>query len=309
MTDHIANNSQVEMWIGAKCHYPKEKELSDFYTQMHRDCGDNHSRVVWEWLRNAPCLEDFQLDKFKLWKEKGQVVCAVRPMSPWPGEAVIDNRCSTEEILYDIIRYVETNLSINQENQNSIFMVLLDINDDFDRLLRKEGYNQLFVDIGTLQFNLQKEIDPVTLEGDFRIHPLSEVFDFDQLSKLCWLGFDYEGDIPKIDDEVKLSIKHAWLNYNRDLCSVVLDKNGDYASFCGFWYDETTQTAYLEPMVTLEKYRNIELGKAVVYNSLKTLQKLGCKKAFVDPDDEAYTYYTKIGFKPFEYARFYQKTF
>ena len=74
--------------------------------------------------------------------------------------------------------------------------------------------------------------------------------------------------VPKINDEVKLSHKHAWLNYNRDICSVVLDKNGDYASFCGFWHDETTQTAYLEPMVTLDKYRNMGLGKAAVCHSL-----------------------------------------
>jgi GNAT superfamily N-acetyltransferase len=309
MNENIANISNIEKWIGSKYHYLEEQELSDFYVQMNRDCENNHSRVIWEWLRNAPCLEEFCLDKFKLWKEKGQVVCAVRPMSPWPGEAVIDNRCSNEETRYEIIRYVEDNLSIHREYENCIFMVVLDQEDDFDQLLQKEGYDKLSIDKGTLRYNLQKEINQVTLENGFHIHPLSEVFDFDQLSKICWLGFHYEGDIPRIDDEVKRSIKHAWLNYDRDICSVVLDSNGDYASFCGFWYDEVTQSAYLEPMVTLDKYRNMGLGKAAVFNSLNILRKYGCKKAFVDPDDEAYNYYLKIGFEPFEYARFYQKTF
>jgi hypothetical protein len=244
-----------------------------------------------------------------MWKENGQVVCFARPMSPWLGEVVIDNRCSTEKTFNDIIRYVEANLSAKHENHNYIFMVVLDQKDGFDQLLQKEGYEKLSLDTGTLQYDLQKEIYQVKLENEFSIHPLSEVFDFDQLSKLIWLGFHYEGDIPKINDEVKLSIKHAWLNYNRDICSVVLDKNGNYASFCGFWYDETTQTAYLEPMVTHEKYRNIGLGKAAVFNSLKILQNYGCKKAFADPDDEPYNYYIKIGFERFEYARFYQKTF
>ena len=296
-------------WIGSRCHYTYDIELSDFYALMNRDNENNHSRVIWEWLRNAPCLEEFQLDKFKLWEEDGQVVCAVRPMSPWPGEAVIDNRCTTEEILKDIIRYAEEHLSIKQGNQNNIFLVVLDNKEELNRLLHEEGYIRQSIDTGTLQYNLKNEIRPITLESGFRIHPLSEVFDFDQLSKICWQGFHYEGDIPKIDDEVKLSIKHAWLNYNRDICSVVLDQNGDYASFCGFWYDESTQTAYLEPMVTQEQYRNLGLGKAVVYHSLETLQKHGCKKAFVDPDEEAYHYYVKIGFESFDYARFYQKTF
>ncbi|QHQ59567.1 GNAT family N-acetyltransferase [Anaerocolumna sedimenticola] len=309
MNDHKLDNEIVEKWIGTKCHYPEEKELCNFYVKMNRDNRNNHSRVIWEFIRNAPCLEEFHLDKFKMWKENEQVVCVARPMSPWLGEVVIDNRCSTEKTLYDIIRYVEDNLSIKQENQNYIFLVVLNQEEVFNQLLQNAGYEKLSLTTGTLQYNLQKEINQVTLGNGFSIHPLSEVFDFDQLSKLIWLGFHYEGDIPKINDEVKLSIKHAWLNYNRDICSVVLDKNGEYASFCGFWYDEMTQTAYLEPMVTLEKYRNMGLGKAAVINSLRILQKCGCKRAFVDPDEEPYNYYIKIGFERFEYARYYQKTF
>jgi hypothetical protein len=309
MNKNIAINTSIEKLIGSKVHYRDEKELCDFYVQMNKDNRNNHSRVIWEWLRNAPCFEEFHLEKFKMWKENGQVVCAVRPISPWPGEVVIDNRCSTEETLYDIIRYVEDNLSNKRDNKNNIFLVVLNQENIFNQILQKEGYERLSLDTGTLQYNLEKEIKQVTLEDGFHIHTLSEVFDFDQLSKIIWLGFHYEGDIPEINDEVKLSIKHAWLNYNRDICSVVLDKNGDYASFCGFWYDESTQTAYLEPMVTLEKYRNVGLGKAAVFNSLKLLQKYGCKIAFVDPDDEPFNYYKKIGFESFQYAQYYKKTF
>lgn len=303
MSETITN---IDQWIGPKHRYAEEKELSDFYVKMNQDCEDNHSRVMWEWLRNAPYFDELNTDKFKLWKENGQIVCAVRPLYPW-GEAEINNLCSNEETLKDVIGYVESNLSVKEENTNRIFIVVLDKEGYLDQLLHKEGYEKLSIDTGTLQYNLQKEINQVPLVSGFSIHPLSEVYDFDQLSKICWLGFNYEGDIPKINDEVKRSIKHAWLNYRKDICSVVLDKNGDYASFCGWWYDEATQTAYLEPMLTLEKYRNMGLGKAAVFHSLKNLQKLGCKRAFVDPDEEPYNYYVKIGFERFEYARYYQK--
>lgn len=87
---------------------------------MNQDCGNNHSRVVWEFLRNAPCLEEFNIDKFKMWKENGEVVCFARPISPWLGEVVIDNRCSSKETLNEILRYVEGNLSTNHENHNCV---------------------------------------------------------------------------------------------------------------------------------------------------------------------------------------------
>lgn len=304
------NEMNIEKRLGPKCQYAKEKELCEFYNKMNRDCMYNNSRVIWEWLRNAPCLDDLDTDKFRVWKENDEIVSIARPTSPWLGEAVIDNRSLSNEILHDIIQYCEANFSVENENsKKDIFLVLLDQNDKLDEILQKQRYEKVFIDKGTLRYNLEHEIEHTTLDNGFSVHRLSEVFDFNQLSKIFWLGFNYEGEIPKIDDEVRLSIKHAWLNYNRDICSVVLDKNGEYASFCGFWYDETTQTAYLEPMVTLDKYRNMGLGKAVVYNSLMLLQKKGCKSVFVDPDDEPYNYYPKIGFEHFDYARYYHKSF
>lgn len=193
--------------------------------------------------------------------------------------------------------------------KNSLFIVLCDGEDKLHDLLMKQQYEQLKIDKGTLVFDLNEEIGAINLPEGFTIHPLSEVYDFDQLNRLIWLGFHYNGDVPKISDDVQLSIKHAWLNYQKDYCSVVLDSNGDYASYCGFWYDEITQTAYLEPMVTAEPYHNMGLGRAVVKHSLQILKEKGCKKVFVDPDEEPYEYYKKIGFHGFENARFYQKIF
>jgi hypothetical protein len=43
-----------------RCYKSKdEKALTEFYEQMSTDCDLNASRIVWEWLRNAPCFEMF----------------------------------------------------------------------------------------------------------------------------------------------------------------------------------------------------------------------------------------------------------
>jgi GNAT superfamily N-acetyltransferase len=125
---------------------------------------------------------------------------------------------------------------------------------------------------------------------------------------LIWEGFNYEGDVPKKNDEVYLPIKHAWLKYNRDICSVVIAPDGNYASFCGFWYESKTQTGYLEPMVTSKEYRKLGLGKACVYNSLRILQSYGCKRVFVDPDEEPYQCYCNTGFEKMNNTHYYTKS-
>lgn len=145
MNEYFENSRNDEKWIGSNIHYMEEKDLCDFYVQMNQDCGDDHSRVIWEWLRNAPCLEEFNIDKFKMWKENGKVVCAVRPMSPWLGDVVIDSRCTTDKTFYTIIRYIEENLSKKQDNKNYIFVMVCSQEDNFDQFLRKKGYENFVV--------------------------------------------------------------------------------------------------------------------------------------------------------------------
>ena len=56
-----------------------EKILCQFYVQMNADCDCNHSRIVWEWLRNSPWFEKFQLDKSGIWKENDEIeICMLK---------------------------------------------------------------------------------------------------------------------------------------------------------------------------------------------------------------------------------------
>ncbi len=286
-----------------------EKALCKFFVQMNVDCDCNHSRMVWEWLRNAPCFEMFQLDRIGIWRANNEIVASLQLLSPWPGYVKVDNRSNSEDLLLDIIRYAEDTFSGIEDNKKYLAIFVGEKENNFKKILLQQGYKQLPNEYSTLQYILNKDIPHIELPEGFKVRVLSEVYDFDRLSKLIWEGFNYEGEIPKIDDEVNLLIKHAWLNYNREICSVVIAPDGNYASFCGFWYENKTQTGYLEPMVTAKEYRKHGLGKAGVFNSLQILKSYGCKKVFVDPDEEPYNYYRKIGFEKSNYSQYYKKVF
>lgn len=284
-----------------------EKVLCQFFEQMNAECDCNHSRVVWEWLRNAPCYEMFQLEKSGIWKENNKIVASLQLLSPWPGHVRVDTRSNSEALLMDVIRYAEDTFTGIEDNNKYLAIVVNEKENCLKKLLLQQEYEQLPNDYSTLQFILNQDIPHVELPEGFQVRALSEVYDFNRLSKLIWEAFQYEGEVPKIDDEVYLPIKHAWLNYNRDICSVVIAPDGSYASFCGFWYEDKTQTGYLEPMVTAKEYRNLGLGKACVFHSLQILKSNGCKKVFVDPDEEPYNYYCKIGFEKNNYSQCYKK--
>lgn len=46
-----------------------------------------------------------------------------------------------------------------------------------------------------------------------------------------------------------------------------------------------------------ECYRRRGLGSACLFYSIQILKSWGCKTVFAEPDEEAYEYYRKIGFK------------
>lgn len=286
-----------------------EEALCQFFGQMNVDCDSNHSRIVWELLRNAPYFEMFQLDKIGIWREHNEIVASLQLISPWPGYVKVDNRSNSKDLLMDIIRYAEDTFTGLEDNKKYLAIFVGEKENNLKKVLLQLDYKQLPNEYSTLQFNLSNDIPHIDIPEGFKVRVLSEVYDFDRLSKLIWEGFNYEGEIPKIDDEVNLLIKHAWLNYNRDICSVVIAPDGSYASFCGFWYESKTQIGYLEPMVTAQEYRKHGLGKAALFNSLQILKSYGCKKVFVDPDEEPYNYYCKIGFEKSNYSQCYKKVF
>jgi len=69
--------------------------------------------------------------------------------------------------------------------------------------------------------------------------------------------------------------------YRRDLDIVAVASDGSVASFCTAWFDDVSRTAYLEPVATIPAHRQRGLGKAVILECLRRLQRMGCKAAFV----------------------------
>jgi GNAT superfamily N-acetyltransferase len=70
-------------------------------------------------------------------------------------------------------------------------------------------------------------------------------------------------------------------------------KSDEYCAHCGIWYTKG-DTAYIEPVVTIPRCRNIGLAKAVVYEALGRARRAGAGRAIVLSTQK---FYYKIGFE------------
>ena len=275
------------------------QRISKFYLNLfEKGIKSNGLKCAWECFSKHPCFSDFRPEEFGIWEANGEIVGIVILESPWNGTVFIDLEPLYWEIYGDIIDYAERHFSGTDEMGKKYLNVrTLKTNKALHEILKLREYTEAPNDSVVAYSLCDSLILSQTIEKGFQIKSLEEVYDFNKLNILLWNAFDYEGDPPDYYDDVNPLIKHAWLEYQRDICTVILAPDDSYAAFCGMWFDEDTLEVFLEPLVTDEKYRNLGLAKACVYSSLQKCKEIGAKYVYAEPDNSALGFYKKIGFR------------
>lgn len=73
--------------------------------------------------------------------------------------------------------------------------------------------------------------------------------------------------------------------YRRDLDVVAVTLYGEIASFCTIYYDDYTRSAVCVLVGTAAEHWQRGLGKAVIFEGMKRLQRLGCTRVFATAYD------------------------
>jgi mycothiol synthase len=96
--------------------------------------------------------------------------------------------------------------------------------------------------------------------------------------------------------------------YRRDLDIVAVAAGGDIASFCTVWFDDVTRTGAFEPVGTVPEHRGRGLGKAVMYEGLRRLRRMGATQAHVGSyDGPAHALYAAVGFAEYDLSEPWRK--
>ena len=245
----------------------------------------------WEWSFALQSISRENLSKMGMWEDNGKLV-GVAAIEDTPGEMFpfIDKEYAY--LKKDVLLYSIKNLS-----KDGKFRVLIQDNDP--------QYQKI---AGALCFCPSQNKDPKSvldiknnnltyeLPEGFKACSLVENFDIYKYNRVLWRGFNHEGEAPSGKDEIE-SRKFSLSGPNQDLALniAVVSPEGEYVSYCGMWYDKTTDYALVEPVATDPDYRKLGLGRAAVLEGIKRCSLLGAKTAYVG---SAQQFYYKIGFRP-----------
>lgn len=135
----------------------------------------------------------------------------------------------------------------------------------------------------------------------YTVRPLGDVDELPARSLVSWRAFHPNEQDDRYEGwDWYHNIQRAPL-YRRDLDIVAVAPHEEFAAFCTVWFDDVTRTGAFEPVGTSPDHQRQGLGKAVMYEGLRRLKRLGARMAYVGSySPEAHALYASVGFIDFD---------
>lgn len=279
-------------------HSEDYKRVDDFLIEHYQpgNADGNWIEPAWEYMHFHPALDSSALDKIGIWEDRGKIV-GVAHFEWHLGEAFFQFHPGYRHLRQEMLDYAEENLyGISESNgQKYLCAYLRDDDEEFSSLVRKRGYQKNADENRPMaRFDIPNPFPPISLPEGFCLKSLADECDWAKVHRVIWRGFDHAGEPPAGEEE--LESRRAMFDTpsaRRDLKIVTAAPNGDFASFCGMFYEPTHQYAYVEPVATDPDYRRMGLGKAAVLEGIRRCGALGARVAYVGSDQ---AFYLAIGF-------------
>jgi GNAT superfamily N-acetyltransferase len=258
----------------------------------------------WDWMATHGYLDKTAVGRTGLWEDDGEIV----------GVATFDCKLGVAFCLAlpkyvylkkELLLYGKDNLSKDGE----FGVIIADTDFEFQDIAASLGFIATDHKENDAIFYLDKTSTEYALPEGFHITTMKDTYDLYQYRRVLWKGFNHElngeGEF-RFSKEKEQDSKEEMIRPNVDLSLkvAVVAPDGNFAAYCGMWYDPEAGYAVIEPVATDPDYRKIGLGKAAVLEGIKLVGELGAKKALVGSSQQ---FYYSIGLRPFSTSTMWRK--
>ena len=267
-------------------------KVRDFLVQINKKepTAPNFLWGRWEWKFSLDFFDEENNHRIGIWQD-GDKIVGLAAYESYLGEAFLITDKKYSYIKEEMILYAKEHL----KKDDKLRIMISDDDRDMQRIANANGFRPTSDKESVCVLDIDNSINYKLPEG-FKIVSLKDDFDIKKYGRVLYKGFDHEGDPPDTQEEYdsrKISLSGP--NSNLDLKIAAIAPNGEFASYCGMWYDSKTENALVEPVATDPEYRKMGLAKAVVLEGVIRCGKLGAKRAYVGSSQQ---FYYNIGFDP-----------
>ncbi|MBE6049698.1 MAG: GNAT family N-acetyltransferase [Clostridium sp.] len=271
------------------------KLLSEFFERYTGEgMQENWHIGRLDWMLNHDYTNPELLHSIGVWKEDNEVVGTVIFDVEHPPVYFLC-KPGYEHLYNDMYEYAKDTFKTDKwcEKGNWIKTVIKDEQKVLAEFLKDKGFvfDGWPEDILELKCDANNKYNYSLPEG-FSVTTFKNEKNYDKYAELLYKGFDHEGE--ESADVTYESVPFREPHWNDDLKILVKSPEGEWAAHCGMWYVPGTTTAYIEPVLTIPKYRKKGLAKAAIYEAINRCADLGAKRVIVISDMD---FYYSIGFK------------
>jgi GNAT superfamily N-acetyltransferase len=258
----------------------------------------------WDWMATHGYLDKSAVGRIGVWENEGEIV-GVATIDCQLGKAFCLALPEYMFLKNEILLYAKDNLSKDGE----FGVVIADTDLEFQDIAARLGFVATEQKESDSIFYLDKTSTVYDLPEGFHITTMKETYDLYQYGRVLWKGFNHElngeGEF-QYSKEIEQSGKEEMIRPDLDLNIkiAVVTPEGNFASYCGMWYDPEAGYAVIEPVATDPDYRKMGLGKAAVLEGIRRVGELGAKKVLVSSSQQ---FYYSIGLRPFSTATIWRK--
>jgi len=254
----------------------------------------------WEWAFSLPFLDTANQQRIGIWEDGGEMV-ALATFEDKLGSAYLCVDTSHQALKPEMLAYAREYLC---DGDGKIKVLINNADRAFQLAAARLGFVPTQSGEAVVVMDIDAQRIHYTLPPGFTVASLADDLDLYKFNRVLWRGFNHEGEPPTTPqdmEERRVSLSGPHLDH--ELCIVVVSPKGEYASYCGMWYDEATEYALVEPVATDPTYRKMGLGRAAVLEAVRRCGLRGAKQAYVGSSQQ---FYYRIGFHPLPAGTFWE---
>jgi len=284
----------MEVLVRQYNHATDYEKVGAFLTKTYRTSGEHINWLLsrWEYMHFHPLIWGVDLSSIGVWGADGEIVAVVHP-EHCMGLAYFEIDPEYAALKPDMLMYAEEHVSTESEGVRRLRVYINDQDNDFQGLAAEMGYTKGSECEPMSYFAIPDPFPEISLPERFRLKSLREENDLRKINRVLFRGFNH-GDEPPDDGIEDRKFMQLAPDFREDLQIVVVAPDGNFASYCGMWYEPSNQVAYVEPVATDPEYRRMGLANAAVLEGIRRCGAEGATLAYVGSD---LPIYLSLGFR------------
>ena len=243
----------------------------------------------WRWHLITNCHVCESLEKgLSFWEtSRSEIVAAVNTLGEGEIRLHVHPHYRTAELLDAMLACAEQTLyAQDEQGRHRIYLPVEPDDSLLQETLTQRGYLKREGTSHKWQRDLDAPIPDLQVAHGYIIRSMGTLDEHPARSWASWRAFHSEEPDENCDGDWSWyqNIQFSPL-YRRDLDIVAVTPQGEFASFCTIFYDDYTRSAVCVLVGTAVEHWRRGLGKAVIFEGMQRLQRLGCRRVFATAYD------------------------